>query len=241
MAGPGPGPAKGKPRAGGASGSLRRAFIGAALATSVPFLLLIGYLVWGQVSREHDPGRARSVRPGEPPQRPGGEALRGAHRGARRGRGSLLGAGGASPAAGEAQGRRLRAGLPGRRSGRPVRRAGGGRGARCRPSPRASASRSGTRSGSSERRRRPSPSWAPPGGPVPRSWSGSTRRCGPPRDSSGASSGSISSSSAPRISWARRSSLPGTVAALVTDRGVVVARQPDALPDGQRGRARRLW
>ena len=53
MAAPGAPPAKGKARDGGATNSLRRAFVSAALATCIPFLLLIAYLVWGQVSREH--------------------------------------------------------------------------------------------------------------------------------------------------------------------------------------------
>ncbi|HEX2501811.1 MAG TPA: ATP-binding protein [Methylomirabilota bacterium] len=111
MAGPGASPAKGKPREGRTGGSLRRAFIGAALATCIPFLLLIAYLAWSQVSREHD----RIAR----------EALAQAtllsaqvekHFGARlealTGAASLLGAGGASPSATEAHGRRLRQAFP---------------------------------------------------------------------------------------------------------------------------------
>ncbi len=109
MASPGVGDTKGK--GGEATGSLRRAFLGAALATSVPFLLLIGYLAWGQVSRE----RERAER----------DALAQAsllsaqvekHFGARiealAGAANLLGTGGATTGAGEAQGRRLKQAFP---------------------------------------------------------------------------------------------------------------------------------
>jgi len=111
MAGPGASGTKGKKRQGEASGSLRRAFLGAALATTIPFLLLIGYLTWGQVSRE----RERVER----------EALVQAsllsaqvekHLGARieaiAGAAGLLGAGGASVVAAETQGRRLKQAFP---------------------------------------------------------------------------------------------------------------------------------
>ena len=111
MASPGAAPAKGKPREGGASGSLRRAFIGAALATSIPFLLLIAYLIWGQISREHSQVEREafaqaSLLSAQVEKHFGAriEALTGAA--------SLLGVGGASPSAGEAQGRRLRQAFP---------------------------------------------------------------------------------------------------------------------------------
>ena len=51
MAGPGASQSKGKAR--GSGGSLRRAFVLAAVLTSIPFLLLIAFLVWGDISREH--------------------------------------------------------------------------------------------------------------------------------------------------------------------------------------------
>jgi signal transduction histidine kinase/HAMP domain-containing protein len=111
MAGPGVSAAKGKAREGEAAGSLRRVFVGAALATSVPFLLLIAYLVWGQVSREH--GRVEreafaqaSLLSAQVEKHFGAriEALTGAA--------SLLGASGATASAAEAHGRRLRQAFP---------------------------------------------------------------------------------------------------------------------------------
>jgi signal transduction histidine kinase len=111
MAGPGPSATKGKIAEGGAGRSLRRAFVGAALATCIPFLLLVAYLAWGQVSRE----RSRVER----------EALAQAsllsaqvekHFGARiealTGAATLLGTSGATASAAEAHGRRLRQAFP---------------------------------------------------------------------------------------------------------------------------------
>jgi signal transduction histidine kinase len=109
MAGPGAGDAKGQ--RGGATGSLRRAFVGAALATSVPFLVLIGYLAWGQVSRERDRAERdalahASLLSAQVEKHFGAriEALAGAA--------NLLGAGGATAGAAEAQGRRLKQAFP---------------------------------------------------------------------------------------------------------------------------------
>jgi signal transduction histidine kinase/HAMP domain-containing protein len=111
MAASGAPPAKGKRRSGGASGSLRRALLGAALATSLPFLALIAYLAWGQVSRERsrveqDALARASLLSAQLEKHFGArvEALTGAA--------ALLGAGGASPSAAEAQGRRLRQAFP---------------------------------------------------------------------------------------------------------------------------------
>src|SRR5262245_51277460 len=111
MAAPGSSSAKGKARDGGATGSLRRAFVGMALVTCIPFLLLIAYLVWGQASREHDRVERdafaqASLLSAQVEKHYGAriEALTGAA--------SLLGAGSASAAAGEAQGRRLKQAFP---------------------------------------------------------------------------------------------------------------------------------
>ncbi len=108
MAGPGASPAKGKGKEGAASGSLRRAFIGTALAVAVPFLLLIGLLVWGQVSREHGRVEREAVA-----QATLISAQIEKHFGARvealTGAASLLASGGTS---GETQGRRLRQTFP---------------------------------------------------------------------------------------------------------------------------------
>jgi signal transduction histidine kinase len=111
MAGTGASPARDRSRKGEATGSLRRALVGVALATAIPFLLLIGYLVWGQVSREHN--------------RVENEALAQAsllsaqvekHFGARiealTAAANLLGAGAPSASAGEAHGRRLKQAFP---------------------------------------------------------------------------------------------------------------------------------
>src|SRR5215471_12854835 len=107
MAGPGASPTKDKSREDESTGSLRRALVSVAIATSIPFLLLIAYLVWGQDSSEH--GRVER------------EALAQAsllsaqvekHLGLRiealTGAASLLGTGGATPATGEAAARRLK-------------------------------------------------------------------------------------------------------------------------------------
>jgi signal transduction histidine kinase/HAMP domain-containing protein len=109
MAGPSASQARGKARASG--GTLRRAFVGAAVLTAIPFLLLIAYLVWGHIGREH--GRIEreafaqaSLLSAQVEKHLGAriEALAGAA--------SLLGAGGASPATAEAQGRRLKQAFP---------------------------------------------------------------------------------------------------------------------------------
>jgi signal transduction histidine kinase len=107
MPGPGASSTKGKKGEGAATGTLRRTFLGATLATSVPFLLLIGYLAWGQISRERDrverDALARASLLSAQVEKHFGarvEAVAGAA--------GLLGAGGASAAAAEAQGRRLR-------------------------------------------------------------------------------------------------------------------------------------
>jgi signal transduction histidine kinase len=111
MAGSGASPAKGKAREQESGGSLRRAFIGSGLAVAVPLLALIAALVWTHVSREH--GRVEREAMAE-------ASLLSAqiekHFGARvealAGAASLLGGGGASPGAAEAQGRRLRQTFP---------------------------------------------------------------------------------------------------------------------------------
>jgi signal transduction histidine kinase/HAMP domain-containing protein len=107
----GPGAARSKPGSGGATGSLRRAFVLAALITSVPFLLLIAYLIWGQISRERsrverDAFAQASLLSAQVEKHFGAriEALTGAA--------SLLGTGGASPAGGDLQGRRLKQTFP---------------------------------------------------------------------------------------------------------------------------------
>jgi signal transduction histidine kinase/HAMP domain-containing protein len=109
MASPGAGDGKGK--RGEATGSLRRAFVGAALATSVPFLLLIGYLAWGQVSREREQAERDALA-----QASLLSAQVEKHFGARiealAGAANLLGTGGATAGAGEAQGRRLKQAFP---------------------------------------------------------------------------------------------------------------------------------
>jgi signal transduction histidine kinase len=111
MAGPGASGTKGKKREGEASGSLRRVFLGAALATIIPFLLLIGYLAWGQISREHDRVERDALA-----QASLLSAQVEKHFGARieaiAGAAGLLGTGGASAAAAEAQGRRLKQTFP---------------------------------------------------------------------------------------------------------------------------------
>jgi signal transduction histidine kinase len=102
---------KARPREGGATGSLRRLFIAAALATCIPFLLLIAYLVWGQLSREHD-RVARDAFAQANLLSAQVEKHVGARIEALSGAASLLGAGGASASAAEAHGRRLRQSFP---------------------------------------------------------------------------------------------------------------------------------
>ncbi len=51
---PGPGPSRQGTAEAGAGGTLRRSFVVVALATSLPFLLLVGYLGWAQVSGERE-------------------------------------------------------------------------------------------------------------------------------------------------------------------------------------------
>lgn len=111
MAGSSASPAKGKARESGAEGSLRRAFVAAAVATSLPFLILIAYLIWGHLSREHDRVEREafaqaSLLSAQVEKHFGAriEALTGAA--------SILGASGASPAAAEAQGRRFKQTFP---------------------------------------------------------------------------------------------------------------------------------
>ena len=111
MASPSASTAKGKAREGEATGSLRRVFVGAALATAVPFLLLIAYQIWGQVSREH--GRvAREAFAQASLLSAQVEKHFGARIEALNGAASLLGASGATASAAEAHGRRLRQGFP---------------------------------------------------------------------------------------------------------------------------------
>jgi signal transduction histidine kinase len=104
MAGPGGSGSKSKKREGG---SLKGSLVAAALATCIPFLLLIGYLAWGQVSRQRDHVERDALA-----QAGLVSAQVERHFGARieavGGAATLLGAGGASPAAAEAQGRRLK-------------------------------------------------------------------------------------------------------------------------------------
>jgi signal transduction histidine kinase len=111
MAGPGASPAKGTSRAGGAGGSLRRTLVLSALATSVPFLILIAFLTWSQVSREHERIEREALAQAslvsaqvEKHFAARIEALAAAA--------NLLGSSGATAAAGEAQGRRLRQAFP---------------------------------------------------------------------------------------------------------------------------------
>src|SRR5262245_44638079 len=105
MAAPGASTAKGKK--GDAGGSLRRVFIGAALATSLPFLALIAYLVWAQVSRERErveqDALAQASLLSAPVEKHFGARIEGVTSAA-----SILGSGGATAAAGEAQARRLK-------------------------------------------------------------------------------------------------------------------------------------
>src|SRR5262245_34980588 len=98
-------------REGEAPGSLRRALIGVALATAIPFLLLISYLVWGQLSREHgrverDAFAQASLLSAQVEKHFGAriEALAAAA--------NLLGVGTTNPSAGEAHGRRLKQTFP---------------------------------------------------------------------------------------------------------------------------------
>jgi signal transduction histidine kinase len=109
MAGPGGGDAKGKRGAG--AGSLRRTLVSIALATCLPFLLLIGYLTWGQASRERDRAERDALA-----QASLLSAQVEKHFGARidalAGAANLLGAGGATAGAAEAQGRRLKQAFP---------------------------------------------------------------------------------------------------------------------------------
>jgi signal transduction histidine kinase/HAMP domain-containing protein len=110
MAGPGA-PSKDRSSTAATTGSLRRALVSIAVATSVPFLLLIAYLVWGQISRER--GRVEreafaqaSLLSAQVEKHFGAriEALNGAA--------NLLGAGGITPSAGEAAARRLKQAFP---------------------------------------------------------------------------------------------------------------------------------
>ena len=109
MAGPSASPAKGKAQESG--GTLKRAFAVAAALTAIPFLLLIAYLVWGHISREHsrierEAFAQASLLSAQVEKHLGAriEALAGAA--------TLLGASGGSPAAAEAQGRRFRQAFP---------------------------------------------------------------------------------------------------------------------------------
>jgi signal transduction histidine kinase len=109
MAGPSASPAKGRARESG--GTLKRAFVGAAVLTAIPFLLLIAYLVRGHISREHsrierEAFAQASLLSAHVEKHLGAriEALAGAA--------NLLGASGGSPAAAEAQGRRFRQAFP---------------------------------------------------------------------------------------------------------------------------------
>ncbi len=109
MAGPSASPAKGKAQESG--GTLKRAFAVAAALTAIPFLLLIAYLVWGHISREHsrierEAFAQASLLSAQVEKHLGAriEALASAA--------TLLGASGGSPAAAAAQGRRLRQAFP---------------------------------------------------------------------------------------------------------------------------------
>ena len=109
MAGPSASPAKGKAQESG--GTLKRAFAVAAVLTAIPFLLLIAYLVWGHISREHsrverEAFAQASLLSAQVEKHLGAriEALAGAA--------TLLGASGGSPAAAEAQGRRFKQAFP---------------------------------------------------------------------------------------------------------------------------------
>jgi signal transduction histidine kinase len=108
VAGQGGSGGKAKQREGG---SLRGALIAATLATCVPFLLLIGYLAWGQVSRQRDRVEREALA-----QAGLVSAQVEKHLGARleavAGAAGLLGAGGPSTPAAEAQGRRLKQTFP---------------------------------------------------------------------------------------------------------------------------------
>ena len=108
MAGPGGSGSKSKKREGG---SLKGSLIAAAVATCIPFLLLIGYLAWGQVSRQRDrverDALAQAGLVSAQVERHFGASIE-----AVSGAATLLGAGGAAPAAAEAQGRRLKQGFP---------------------------------------------------------------------------------------------------------------------------------
>jgi signal transduction histidine kinase len=109
MAGPGASQSKGKAR--GSGGSLRRAFVVAAGLTAIPFLLLIAYLVWGNLSREHsrverEAFAQASLLSAQVEKHFGAriEALSGAA--------NLVGASGGSPAVAETQGRRIKQAFP---------------------------------------------------------------------------------------------------------------------------------
>ena len=114
MASPGASQSKGKAR--GSGGSLRRAFVVAAGLTAIPFLLLIAYLVWGNLSRENsrverEAFAQASLLSAQVEKHFGAriEALSGAA--------NLVGASGGSPAVAETQGRRIKQAFP------PARRA----------------------------------------------------------------------------------------------------------------------
>jgi signal transduction histidine kinase len=108
MGGPGGSAPKAKNREGG---SLKGSLVAAALATCIPFLLLIGYLAWGQISGQRDRVERDALA-----QASLVTAQVEKHFGARieaaSGAAALLGAGGASPSAAEAQARRLKQTFP---------------------------------------------------------------------------------------------------------------------------------
>ena len=107
MAGPSPG-SKGKTREGG---SLRTALLFAALATCIPFLLLIGYLAWGQVSRQNDRAEREALAHASLVSAQVDKHI-GARIEALTGAAALLGAGGSGAGAGEAHARRLKQAFP---------------------------------------------------------------------------------------------------------------------------------
>ena len=213
--------------------------IWAALATCIPFLLLIGYLAWGQVSRQRDRVEREALA-----QAGLVSAQVEKHFGARveavGGCGRPAGGRGGEPVGRRGAGAPAEAGLSRTSTASSCSTSWGWPRRRCRPWRRASGSRSATRSGSSAPRPRPSPSWAPPGEGDPRS---SSAIYAPVRTPEGQLRGVLAVDLVLKRAQdllGQVKSLPGTVAALVTDRGVVVARQPTALPHEQRGRAARL-
>src|SRR5262245_42865531 len=111
MAAPGAPSGKSSSRDGGSASSLQRAFIGLALVTSLAFLLLIGYLVWEQLSRERDRVEREALAQASLLSAQV-ERYFGARIEALTGAAGLLGAGGASASAAEAQERRLKQVFP---------------------------------------------------------------------------------------------------------------------------------